>query len=84
MTDTEPVELSPADIESLERSAMTIVEGTSQDQRRVILTAMEQTYVELARKYEGHRDGSGRAWAAAMGQTLRRLVADIERRQTEG
>jgi hypothetical protein len=83
-TERESVELSSADIESLKRSALTIVEKTSKDQRSVILNRMERTYLKLSRKY-GNGDGeTGRSWAVAMAEALRALVADIEQRGRSG
>ena len=55
----ELVELSSAERESIERSAITIVENIPRDQRGKILDAMERTYLKLARKY-GKADGKGR------------------------
>jgi len=76
----ELVELSTAERESIERSAITIVENIPRDQRGKILDAMERTYLKLARKY-GKADGKGRPWGVAMARTLRTLVAEIEHRQ---
>jgi len=75
----EPIELSPAERESLERSAIAIVEHIPPDHRGKTLNAMERTYLKLARKYE-KADRKGRPWAIAMARTLRDLVAEIEHR----
>jgi hypothetical protein len=48
----ELVELSDAERESLERSAIAIVEYVPPDQRSKTLNAMERTYLKMARKYE--------------------------------
>jgi len=74
------VELSTEEWESIERTAVTIVESIPPGQRGKILDAMERTYLKLARKYE-KADSKGRAWGLAMGRALRTLVAEIERRQ---
>jgi hypothetical protein len=79
-TEGESVELSRADVDSLERSARTIVENTSKDQRKAILDRMERAYLKLSRKYGNGDDQAGRGWAMAMTKRLRILVADIEQR----
>jgi hypothetical protein len=80
----ESVELSTTDLESLERSAITIVESISKEQRRAILDRMDRTYLNLARKYGHATETGGHAWGVAMGKALRILVADIERWKVEG
>jgi hypothetical protein len=74
-------ELSPADVASLERSALSIVEIARIDQRGAILDAMDRAYLELALRYESRDEESSRAWAHTMGRRLRALVADIGRRR---
>ena len=70
------LELSATDMESLERSARTIVEHTSKEQQSAILDGMERTYLKIARKYGNGDDRY--AWGVAMAKTLRTLVADVK------